>query len=49
VEYADTVTVHFAVKDEHKDALWRRISETSNGKCVPEKTGERYDYHETDV
>jgi len=29
--------------------LWRRISETSNGKCVPEKTGERYDYHETDV
>ena len=49
VEYADQVTVHFAVRDEHKEALWRRISETSNGKCTPEKTGERYDYHETDV
>ena len=49
VEYADQVTVHFAVKDEHKDALWRRISETGNGKYTPEKTGERYDYHETDV
>ena len=46
VEYADQVTVHFAIKDEHKDALWRRISETGNGKYTPEKTGERYDYHE---
>ena len=48
VDYADQVTVHFAVKDEHVEALWRRISEISNGKCVPEKTGERYDYHETE-
>ena len=48
VEYADQVTVHFAVKDEHTEPLWRRISEISNGKCVPEKTGERYDYHESD-
>ena len=47
VEYADTVKVHFAVKDEQVAPLWQRISEISNGKCVPERTGERYDYHES--
>ena len=42
-DFADRVTLRFAVPAERSAALCRRITEMSNGADVPARTGERFD------
>lgn len=42
-DFADRVTLRFAVPAECSAALCRRITEMSNGADVPARTGERFD------
>lgn len=43
-EYADSVTLKFAVKDEIADAVMGKIREMSGGKLTPTVLGHRFDY-----
>ena len=43
-QFTDKVTVAFAVKKGLSDKLILRFSELTGGRCVPEITGERFDY-----
>lgn len=43
-DFADRVTLTVAVKAADADALTTRVRELTAGRCVPEVTGERYDY-----
>ena len=42
-DFADRVTLRFAIPAERSAALCRRITEMSNGADVPARTGERFD------
>ncbi len=43
-DFADKVTLTLAVKSADADALLARVRELTAGRCVPEVTGERFDY-----
>ena len=43
-DFADEVTLRFALKQAQTAALFTKIQEMSAGKLVPEITGTRFDY-----
>ena len=44
VDFAENVTLNLAVKSTRLSEFEKLISDSSNGKLVPEKVGERFDY-----
>lgn len=44
VDFAENVTMNLAVKNSRLAEFEKLISDSSNGKLVPEKVGERFDY-----
>ena len=45
-DFSDKVVIRFAIKETVVDKLVLKITEMSGGRDKPERTGERFDYHE---
>ena len=45
-DFSDRVVIRFAIKETVVDKLVLKITEMSGGRDKPERTGERFDYHE---